>query len=286
MDLERHADAEAFLDRAGPFLAAREAEHNLIFGICSALIADPGLSAGPPYFATVAADGSIVAAMIQTPPRNAVLSEVDDPAALDLLVEDLARMEPAGREPGVVGPAEHAVRFAERWTSRTGRPNRIALRERIFRLTSVHPPPRPSPGAMRIATTADRDILVAWYRAFLAEALGEDETVPDAVVTVDRWLAGDYRTLYLWEAAGVTVSWCGVGGRTPNGIRIGPVYTPPEHRNRGYASALVAEASQAQLDAGIRFCFLFTDLANPTSNHIYQAIGYEPIRDVDAYHFD
>ncbi len=64
------------------------------------------------------------------------------------------------------------------------------------------------------------------------------------------------------------------------------MYTPPEARRRGYASALVASVSQAALDAGRRFCFLFTDQANPTANHIYQAIGFEPVRDVDAYVFD
>ena len=69
----------------------------------------------------------------------------------------------------------------------------------------------------------------------------------------------------------------GVGGETPSGIRIGPVYTPPPDRGQGYASALVAAVSQAQLDAGRRFCFLYTDLANPTSNRIYQAIGYRPV---------
>ena len=63
------------------------------------------------------------------------------------------------------------------------------------------------------------------------------------------------------------------------------MYTPPEFRGRGYASACVAAASQAQLDAGRRFCFLFTDLANATSNHIYQEIGYEPVRDVEVYRF-
>ena len=90
----------------------------------------------------------------------------------------------------------------------------------------------------------------------------------------------------LWIADGKPVAWAGVGGRTPNGIRIGPVYTPPEERGHGYASAVVAAASQAQLDEGRTFCFLFTDLANPTSNRIYQAIGYEPIGDFDEYHFD
>jgi len=63
------------------------------------------------------------------------------------------------------------------------------------------------------------------------------------------------------------------------------VYTPPEFRGRGYASALVAALSQAMLDAGYHFCTLFTDLANPTSNHIYQAIGYQPVCDTDEYDY-
>jgi predicted GNAT family acetyltransferase len=81
------------------------------------------------------------------------------------------------------------------------------------------------------------------------------------------------------------VSLAGYGGPTRHGIRIGPVYTPPAERRRGYASACVAALSQQLLDRGRRFCFLFTDLANPTSNHIYQQIGYRPVSDVDEYRF-
>lgn len=77
----------------------------------------------------------------------------------------------------------------------------------------------------------------------------------------------------------------GAGGRTPNGIRISAVYTPPDLRCRGYASALTAAVSQDQLNRGRRFCFLFTDLANPTSNKIYQEIGYRPVCDYDLYRF-
>ncbi len=94
------------------------------------------------------------------------------------------------------------------------------------------------------------------------------------------------RTMYLWENRDRVVSMAGASGETPNGIRIGPVYTPPELRGRGYASALTAAVSQHQLDSGRRFCFLFTDLANPTSNKIYRAIGYEPVTDVDQYAFE
>jgi predicted GNAT family acetyltransferase len=90
--------------------------------------------------------------------------------------------------------------------------------------------------------------------------------------------------LVFWED-GETVSFAGYGGLTPNGIRIGPVYTPPELRGRGYGSALTAALTQQLLDGGRRFCFLFTDLANPTSNSIYQRIGYRPVSDVDAWAF-
>ena len=77
----------------------------------------------------------------------------------------------------------------------------------------------------------------------------------------------------------------GFGGRTPNGARVGPVYTPPEFRRRGYASAVVAGVSRRLLDEGRRYCFLYTDLANPTSNRIYQDIGYEPACDSRDYRF-
>src|SRR5206468_1492050 len=84
---------------------------------------------------------------------------------------------------------------------------------------------------------------------------------------------------FVWEMHGQPVSTATLMGPTPNGIRISVVYTPPELRGRGYASACVAALSQRMLDAGKRFCFLYTDLANPTSNKIYRTIGYEPVCD-------
>jgi predicted GNAT family acetyltransferase len=282
MDLHRSPTVDDFLAHAGSFLAAREAAHNLLFGITANLAADPTISDGPPYLATVSRGGTVVAAALRTPPWNLVLSEVDDLAALDDIVEDLAVDPQAAPLTGVAGPAGVAEAFADRWSARTGFPNRRGIAERIFSLTTVRPP-RPAPGHLRIAGPADRDLLIAWYQAFHDEALGPDSPLGDPAATVDRWLGGQ-RTSYLWED-GRTVSWCGVSGPTPNGIRIGPVYTPPGSRNRGYASSLVAAASQAQLDAGRRFCFLFTDLANPTSNHIYQEIGFEPVRDVNIVRF-
>jgi hypothetical protein len=83
----------------------------------------------------------------------------------------------------------------------------------------------------------------------------------------------------------VSVSIACRGQPTPNGARIGLVYTPPEYRRKGYASACVAGLSQTLLNQGHKYCFLFTDLANPTTNHIYQAIGYQPVGDWHNYCF-
>ena len=283
LTVRRQHSVDAFLDAAGAFLAAREAEHNLIFGIASQVRDMPEVfTDGPPSFATVhAANGGVVAAAIRTPPWNQVLSEVDDPDAVDALVEAL-RSEPL---PGVLGSPETAARFARRWTSATGMPARLLMAERVFRLERLIPPARPATGSWRLAREDDRDLLAAWLMAFHDEATPEAPAPPDVGEVVDRWIARRHRRLYLWVDGERVVSLAGVGGETPNGIRIGPVYTPPELRGRGYASAVTAAASQDQLDAGRRFCFLFTDLANPTANRIYRAIGYEPVCDVDMYAF-
>jgi GNAT superfamily N-acetyltransferase len=282
MQLHQFAQVTEFLDRAGAFLGAREPEHNLIFGICSNIQLQPALFAvEPPTFGIVTdAGGAIVAATLRTPPFPQVLSMVDDLEAVDLLVEALDAPLPA-----VLGPTVAAGHFASGWSRRTGQPARLGLAERIFRLTRVLPPRR-ADGSWRLAEPRDRDRLMDWIDAFRLEAVPEDPPPPDLGAVADRWVAGIGRTTYLWEdEAGEVVSLVGVSGETPHGIRIAPVYTPPEWRGRGYASNLTAAASQEQLDAGRRFCFLFTDLANPTSNKIYRQIGYEPVCDVNLYRF-
>ncbi|MEZ0239800.1 MAG: GNAT family N-acetyltransferase [Chloroflexota bacterium] len=286
MDVRRLHSVDAFLALAGDFLGAREAEHNLIFGICASLAADASggaaaghITAAPPLFAVVVDGGHVAGAALQTPPRDLVLSEMDDPLALSALIDDLIGVP----LPGVIGPPALSGAFAEAWSRRTGTPTQWAMSERIFRLAEVRPP-RTAPGTMVAAGPGNRQLIVDWLIAFVDEAFAGEELF-DAGEAADRWIAGRGRTMWLWVDDGRVVSMSGVSGRTPNGVRIGPVYTPPEARNRGYASNLVAEAAQGELDDGRQFVFLFTDLANPTSNHIYQAIGFEPVSDVDRHVF-
>jgi uncharacterized protein len=284
LNLRHHDDVEDFLAAAGSFLEAREAEHNLILGVCTNIRRYPDVVAdNPPVFLTVtASDGRPVAASFRMPPFNQVLSEIDDADAVDLLADWLAD---AGHQlPGVLGPKVAARGFVERWRERTGTRSELTIAERIFRLATVVPP-RAATGAWRIAEEGDRTLIRDWYQAFVDEAAPNDPPPDDVDAIIDRLVRRIGRTIYLWEDAGRPVCLVGAGGETPHGTRIGPVYTPPEFRGRGYASNLTAAVSQEQLDAGRRFCFLFTDLANPTSNRIYQAIGYEAVTDVDQYRF-
>jgi len=82
------------------------------------------------------------------------------------------------------------------------------------------------------------------------------------------------------------VSMAAWAGQTPRGVRVNMVYTPPELRRRGYASAAVSALTKKLLDAGRKFVFLFTDLSNPTSNSIYRKMGYEAVCDINEVDFE
>jgi predicted GNAT family acetyltransferase len=279
MRLDRYARAADFLAAAGDFLVAREAEHNLMLGIASSMAEGDDRGDEPPLFSVVRDGDSVVAAALQTPPYNLVLSEIDDPAALSALADGLA----GASLPGVVGPPSAARSFAETWARSAGGSWSVLREERIYQLAQVRPP-RLAPGTWRLAVPDDRAKLARWLAAFGAEAM--DETDAGLVQNgLDEWAEGSQRRYWLWED-GEPVSLVGSSSLTPHGSRVGPVYTPPEFRGRGYATNLTAVVSQLLLDEGRRFCFLYTDLANPTSNRIYQAIGYEPVMDAVMIRFD
>ena len=279
MEVEELFDPIAFLERAHSLLLADEARHNLILGIAATLRDSPAVY--PERRLWVIHDsGTPLAAALRTPPFNLALARPRREAALAALVEALATEE----LPGVTGALPEADAFAELWRTRTGRRPRVRMRQRIYRANAIAPP-MGVPGAARTATRADFDLLVAWLDAFAEEAsAGADAPVHDSERWVENRLSGG-GGFGIWED-GAPVALAGWGARTPNGVRIGPVYTPPDRRRRGYGSAVTAAVSRERLAAGASFCFLYTDLANPTSNRIYTEIGYEPVCDSVDYSFD
>jgi hypothetical protein len=273
-------DPRAFLEAAGTLLLEDEARHNLVLGIAGTLRDHPRVYPERRLW-LVLAEGQAVGAALQTPPFNLVLARPLVAAALRVLARALHADHP--ELPGVTGAVPEVDAFTAAWEGLSGRRGRARMAQRIYRLTAVRPV-RDAAGSPRVATEADRELLVSWVRAFAEEAGGSGGPGDPERIVGNRLEIGA-GGFVLWEDE-EPVSLAGWGGETPNGIRIGPVYTPREHRRRGYGSAVTAAVSAQQLAAGRRFCFLYTDLANPTSNKIYTDIGYEPVCDSVDYAFE
>jgi predicted GNAT family acetyltransferase len=274
MEVAALPDAATFLRVAAPVLERNPAANNLLLGIAQRLVDHPD-AYHEAFFWVAEHQGKILGAAVQTPPYPAVIADPLDDGAIPALVATLAEERP--ELPGVTANEPWGTRFADAWTAATGASSRLAIAQGVFVLTSVEPY-RPASGAPRPATQEDRELLVAWFRAFEQEALQEtirDEDFADRDLSV-RLGSGAKAGVTLWEDEGAPVCLTG-WGRIPGGARIGPVYTPPERRGRGYASSLVAHVSSEMLSLGAEACFLYTDLANPTSNAIYRRLGYEQI---------
>jgi predicted GNAT family acetyltransferase len=280
MTLVRCATAAEFRARAEAFLTQHEAENNLPFGLLTSIEEGNYQEWYLAFHQT--ADGMIDGTATLTPSYNVVMGYPCSQAAIGAFVDDLQARYPDLH--GVNGDKPLAARFAEEWTARTGKRHRLDMAMRIYKLEAVQPVVGVS-GEMRCVTEKERDLLFDWVLAFQEEAIHErDEARVRRIV--NNFFTSPSRFMAVWWDGGKPVSLAGAGGPTPNGIRIGPVYTPPEYRGHGYASANTTALSQRMLDEGRTFCFLFTDLLNPTSNHIYQQIGYQPVNDVDTYVFE
>jgi uncharacterized protein len=276
MNVRRLDDPVAFLEEASPLLLEDEARHNLILGIAATLRDEPDHY--PKRRLWLVDEGSeVVGAALQTPPHNLVVARPREDAALAALVTEIG-----DDLPGVNGAAPEVDRFAAAWAEKTGVTPRTTFAQGLFQLEEVVPVAGVS-GALREAGRQDRELLIEWWEAFADEALG-DSAIESAAEAVDHRLSAREAGAVIWED-GEPVSSAAFGGPTPNGIRIGPVYTPPEHRRRGYASAMTAALSSRLLETR-RFCFLYTDLANPTSNKIYEQVGYRRVCEAASIAFD
>jgi predicted GNAT family acetyltransferase len=255
-------DPVAFADRVGPFLRSRPVEHNVL----ATVLEHAGDDAVRAWVA--GDDGEPVAVAIQTPPMRLLVSTLADERAAPALADALR----AARVilPGVSGPEPAASQVALA-LDRAARPG---MAQAVYALKRVSAPQRPPPpGALRRAGQADRDLLVRWVDAFQREA----HAAGDAAGAVDRRLAAG--GLWIWEDTGAPVSLVGQSRAVEGVVRVGPVWTPPDLRGRGYASALVAATTALALERGARRCMLFADVANATSNAIYRRIGFERVAD-------
>jgi GNAT superfamily N-acetyltransferase len=215
------------------------------------------------------------AAFMHTPNYPLLLSRASGPAAAALARDLTADPGTRRRVPGVNADQETADAFAAAWRDGTGASVTVYRRMRLFRLGELLPPVPWPEGTARLAAGTDRDLLARWFGAFARE-VGDPPGQDHSRAASERL---GYGGITVWEAAGVPVSVACRTRAAAGMVRVGPVYTPPALRGRGYAGAATVAVSRAALDAGLREVVLYTDLANPTSNALYERLGYRPVED-------
>lgn len=262
--VRRFTDAVDFGICVQAFLSEHEAANNLPFRIIKSLAEKPVPVTPEIYLAVFLKDSgretTVLGVALRTPPHNLVLSMPFRAEARAAVLADTAEFV----LPGVVGPAVETEAFAAGWCKRTAGTAVLAMRMGVYALEEPVPAVT-VPGRLRAAVPEDAKLAQEWTMAFHAEVM-HHAPLPDAAI--------DLRGQYFWEVDGIPVTSVCARSGTPQGAVINAVYTPPALRRRGYATAAVAAASALMLAGGNRFCFLFTDLANPTSNGIYRRIGY------------
>lgn len=274
-------DLDAFLRRAGDFLASRPAPHTVPLTVLDNLrrrgVNVYGEEA--PVFGVLERGGAVEAVSLRTPPYWINPTSLTEEQA-DALA---ARLASAGhRLPGVFADRATADAFADAWKRHTGAGADLWREQRLYRFGELTVPEPVPEGAPRIATATDRARLASWYEEF-GESIGE-RNLQDPGALADARIA--HGGALFWETPdGTPVSLAVVTPQVAGQVRVTTVYTPADLRGRGYAGAAVAEVSRAARAAGAREVLLFTDLANPTSNGLYQRIGYRPVADFAVYRF-
>jgi len=276
VEIRSHPHASELISLSGAYLEQKESENNLPIGLAYRLAEDPYYyTAELPVLLSVLEQEQVVGVAVMTPPKRIILSRIDTDvqATAVHIVRHLRKINI--QIPGVVGPAVEAQAFAARWVEGMLDVSvRLSKRMRVFEARTVADLPL-SPGQMRLARPDDHSLMAQWIVG-LSEAIGEPVSLESAKNRAEK-LINDQQ-LYVWDNQG-PVSIAGVSRPMRNGTTIGLVYTPPEHRGKGYATSCVLLLTKKLLSDGYSFCSLYTDLSNPTSNSIYTKIGYMPIGD-------
>jgi RimJ/RimL family protein N-acetyltransferase len=229
--------------------------------------------ADPPVFGWHRrADGIVDGAVLQTPPFPLLVAGLpagSGPGLLEALAEQRGLPTAAN-----LAATDEGVFLAD-WSAKTGGTGTVGLRSRLYLLGELVPPEPAPDGAARLAAERDAELLVDWYEAFhLETGAGGHE---DARVAVADLLSRD--GLWLWQTDAGPVAMAGLSRVVAGMARVTAVYTPPARRRRGYAGGVTTAASRAALAAEASSVVLFTDVANPTSNALYQRLGYRPVED-------
>ncbi|MFX1498799.1 MAG: GNAT family N-acetyltransferase [Promethearchaeota archaeon] len=286
MEAKVFTDIKEFYDLVFPFLVQREAENNLILAILNRLKKNiDRYDQAAPLLLLINEYNSIKLISIRTPPHDLLISYTDDLSTIDVLIEELLRRDVV--LPGILSFKNAADKFSKIWAEKKKLKAALLRNERVYKLEIVA---ENTLGIKKFikATKKYENFVLKCARYMMVEVLAEinqeqlDETIKSFRQELDEGTSNIYLLL---DDNDTPLSLVRKAGKTPNGNFINFVYTPPHLRKRGYATEVVAHISQMLLEEGNKYCFLFTDLSNTTSNSIYQKVGYHPVIDMNHYRF-
>ncbi|WNB92199.1 GNAT family N-acetyltransferase [Bacillus sp. NEB1478] len=275
MKVTRYSSITAFYEDAETFLLSQEDRAAIMLGN-TIRFKDKEWKEEEPFLATVKENGKIMLAAMLVPPYAMLLLEKEEAegiAAVPYLIDYLIKEDYAIHK--IVSPKMVGKAFSEQWTKKNSLEEKVLMDLRLYTLKSVIQPAA-SNGKLRQATADDLVFLTDWVKdmtAVTSQILTRTEAEELAKARIENG------SLFIWEEGGRAVSMAAKARPNIRGVSVNLVYTPKEWRGKGYASALVAALSDRLLKEGYEFCTLYTDLANPTSNKIYQNIGYVPVCD-------
>lgn len=275
--LVQYSKPKEFADAVVPFLQRDEARYSVLLGVIDTLVRRPEVFQDHYLAAFRDVSDNVTGAVWMTPPYAFGMTDLEE-SQIKLAINFAKTI--GTRPTAIFGTAPTAEAFMHLWTLETGQSVTARMAMRMFEATEVIEPGTVA-GSWRPANMSDLPILTEWtylYSMDVHEPLSKDQ----AKVSTEQAISSVTR--FIWEIDGMPMAMAGCIATSSTSSRVPLVFTPKDFRGRGYASNLVARLTQAQLNKKMRV-FLYTDLANPTSNKIYQEIGYRPLYDSLRYSF-
>ncbi|MGI2328820.1 GNAT family N-acetyltransferase [Planococcus sp. YIM B11945] len=270
MEWKVYEEPEDFAEKVEPLLYEHEDKYSLFLGILSQVKA----GRYEDYFLAIAEqEERALAACLMTPPHPLQLINFENAEDIESGIAKLL-LRSGTEVSGVVGDQDTANKFAEFWTAETSEQTHVLMNQGLYRADAVASRLEKSPGTWRVANKKDAPLLEEWMLLFESETGIEMSGPAEAARKIDLFI--EEKEVYVWEAEGEVVSCMKKTRPSKHGITVSFVFTPNNHRRKGYARSLVAEVTE-ELLLEYDFAMLYTDLQNPTSNKIYKEIGYEQI---------
>jgi len=280
MLIKSFQDPVEFFNHVNEFLLLHEAENSIIFSNIEGIISKR--YTGNNLMISVEIKGELLLVAIMTPPHNLVLSYTRTMKSIDQLIRFLVSNNI--EIPGILAFKKGAKRFVKLWTKKKKVSYKLVMNEKVYKLETVDERYLGHHNFNPVGLSYE-NLILKWLKLFIEEALPHENSEIDEELRKITRQRIENECYYMLFDNENPVSMVHKARKTPNGNLINQVFTPSNLRGRGYATEAVAKISKHLLEEGNKYCFLFTDLSNPTSNKIYQDVGYKPIIDMDQYNF-